>query len=185
MFLRYFATTDDSYIGVAALAYLRSLIRIAPVRLISPMGLEGGLRGAWSAFDGLLYTPMTGPYINVVCTAPARWRWRQNIAAPKRQIVRPGDVLAADELEHISDMVELYTVGVRNVLIVAAPPVGHGQIAAAQKYEAVVIADPMWMDREWSPLARTLCIPHPVVHAEMHQALHNMVTGPLLPPTEM
>lgn len=129
--IRYFACTDDSPVGRVALMYLKALCRIAPVRLC-PLEVPMGKR--WDPYASLALTPMNGPYVNVVCAARSQWTWTQVVAMPKTSI---------SPAETAVETVELYTVGVRNVLIAPAePPEGPlwaDHRASALKYDAVVV----------------------------------------------
>lgn len=129
--IRYFACTDDSPVGRVALTYLKALCRISRVRLCP---LEVPMSQRWNAYAALALTPMNGPYVNVVCAARSQWTWTQVIAMPKT---------ANSPAATAIDTIELYTVGVRNVLIAPAePPEGalwdiHRE--SALKYEAVIV----------------------------------------------
>ncbi len=147
MYVRVFAETSESPAGLLALSYVRAIHRFAPVRLVgmgSPM-----LRGAWASLAGLLLTPMDDrvqhghKWINVVATGPDHWRRQMTVAMPKRD-VKPADLAAGAfatggaDLERAVQSIELYTAGVRNVLI----PCGAwtlAQINGALKYEDVII----------------------------------------------
>jgi hypothetical protein len=166
MFIRYFATIDDSPTGIAALAYLRSLLRIAPVRLIDPRGPMWGAATprAWDPFVSCLTTPMDGRFINVVCTDPSQWAWTRVIDAPKKN--EPGA-----EIEKITGTFELYTASaIRNVLIMpdlmTLPSNGHW-LETADKYERLVTGTGMEMSgpRLWH-------VPYPVtLHAKLREAV--------------
>lgn len=175
MFIRYFATMDESPTGTAALAYLRSLVRIAPVRLVDPRGPMFGqeLPRAWRAFAGCLMTPMDGPFINVVCTEPQHWAWTRVIDAPKKN--EPGA-----EIEKITGSFELYTASaIRNVMIIPDPswlPRGGLWLETTDKYERLVIGwhnddrQPDCLDAMRGP--RVWSVPYPVTnHAMLHDAI--------------
>lgn len=136
-YIRLLATTDGSPIGTLGVEYLKSLLRAAPVRLYS---VTGGLSGGWERYSTLLNTPLAGPFVNVVCCAPDRWTWMQTVQMPNRD----GTFTPASERQ------ELYTAGVRNVLITdharprssalqASFVVVPGTAHCAKKYEAVVV----------------------------------------------
>lgn len=155
-FIRYFAQTDDSDIGKAALEYLKSMIRISPVRIAS---LSGGLSGAWHRYQNLLLTPMSGTYVNAVCTHPDRWVWTSSVpmtnaatgddglpAAP-RYVKRPAGEPPGLDIElpdpqpttEVAERVEeLYTPKVRNVLFMPVAPTNKQQLLAAKKYQDVI-----------------------------------------------
>ncbi len=135
--IRYLAATDPSPIGTLALAYLKGLLRIAPVRLGS---MTGGLVGQWEAFGQLLVTPMDGELVNVVCCDPGRWTWVQNVPMPKR--LRSGETVMSAEVA--SGQQELYTDGLRNVLLTnerAPSRLTNDQLITALRYEQVVVPD--------------------------------------------
>lgn len=171
MFIRYFATTDEqSPVSAVALAYLRSLVRIAPVRVIDPGRMIMGLPdGEWGKFAGLFATPMVGPYVNVVCTEPSRWTWMQHIDAPKE------DKLDA-ELEHFEKRLELYTQGVRNVLLVAQPPTNEAEVRAANRYECVLVATPE-IQLDWGYHANGSGIVYVPVPVKEHRLVRIAVLG--------
>lgn len=126
-YVRFFVSTEGM-LGPVALSYLRSILRIAPVRLVC---MSGELEGPWTAMHKLLMTPMDEPMIaNVVCTHPMIWSRSLTVPMPKT---------ATSPAERASRTVELYTDGVRNVLFAAAPPTSKAQREAAAKYEAIVV----------------------------------------------
>lgn len=80
MFIRYFARTDETEIGRAAVAYCKALIATGmPVRLVSAglaevqLDERGRSSSIWSPHRDLLTTPMDGDYVNVVCGNVADW----------------------------------------------------------------------------------------------------------------
>ena len=132
--IRYFASTSDGSDGLLALAYVKALLRIAPVRLLS---VSGGMGARWQPFSALLMTPMGTPFVNAVCCPPARWAWTQKVSMPN---------LDAKGLVMFQDLaverLELYTAGVRNVLLTDAipDPIRHETaIATALRYQALVV----------------------------------------------
>jgi len=143
------AATDTSPAGILALAYLPALLRIAPVRVGS---ISGGLSGRWEGYAALLGTPLATEYVNVVCCAPDRWTWVQRVTIPNRPVngvPQPAEVAEKRQ--------ELYTSGVRNVLLTQVPPapLTREQRQTALRYEAVVSPD-AHTRRLWDGL-------HPVV----------------------
>lgn len=170
-FIRYLAATDSSPIGMLALGYLSGLLRIAPVRVGS---MTGGLSGRWEHYAQLLATPMDGDFVNVVCCAPERWTWDQRVTMPRR---RPdGTVDPAGEVTTARQ--ELYTVGKRNVLLTEWMPHNALQLAAAIRYEEIVVTSPLAMDYWTAARANGTpprLIPLPVVH---HEELHLVVMPP-------
>jgi hypothetical protein len=80
VYIRYFAHTDDSDLGLVAAAYCDALVATgAPVRVVSTRVAElqfdkrGRSSSAWDRHRDLLITPMTGDYVNVVCGNPTDW----------------------------------------------------------------------------------------------------------------
>lgn len=141
MFIRFFADTTGSQLSIYALEYMRSFMRVAPVRLASVTGI---LAGRWQAYAALLTTPMVGPFINAVCCDPSRWTWMEKVPAGTRPVdVRElGDdreVTIPAVAETITGRVELYTAKVHNVLFAVAPPRSSGELATAIQYEAIVV----------------------------------------------
>lgn len=135
-FIRYFAETADTPLGNIALDYLKSLLRIAPVRVIAT---GGNWDGRWAHYRELCLTPMVGTYVNAVCVHPSRWRYRQDVATQGQMF---GPEAAAEESvparETISGTVELYTSGRRNVLFAGKMPLVQAELDAALKYEVIV-----------------------------------------------
>lgn len=175
MYIRFWATTDESSsVSPIAIEYLRSLIRIASVRVIDPgrMG-PAAIDGPWARYGQLFHAPMAGTMINVVCTEPSRWTWVQRIQAPKTN-----DPNA--ELEEISGRAELYTAGVRNVLIVTKQPTNEAQIRTANLYESVICSDPT-LQRDWVYTAVGAGIVH--VAPGDHRLIRIAVTGEIPPAT--
>lgn len=142
-FIRYFAQTDESELGKAALEYGKSMLRIAPLRIVS---LSGGLIGAWRRYDNLLLTPMAGTYVNAVCTSPDRWVWTSSVPMTDSGVDEPWSPWDARpdwnpvpaKTEVVERVEELYTPSVRNVLFMASMPTSDQQRAAAMKYEVII-----------------------------------------------
>lgn len=167
--IRYFAQTDASDTGQVAFYYLRALLRIAPVRLISA---APGLEGPWTAAARLLATPMALSFVNVVCRNPSRWRWQQNVAMPN--LDAQGNVVSTD---HARGDIELYTKGVRNVLLVNDPPPEapaalEGALQTALRYQAFVVPT-LDLGARWQRLdCHARVIPVPVLDlASMREAI--------------
>jgi hypothetical protein len=137
--IRYFASTDESPVGVMALRYLQALMKLAPVRLCS---MTGALTGKWPGYGALLFTD-PGPRMlaNVVCCDPSRWTWMIRVAAPPRNFVGPSSDPAAVETpaEILTGRQELYTAGVRNVLIAGAHPRNAAEIETALRYDELIV----------------------------------------------
>lgn len=186
-YIRVFASTDGGAVSNVALEYVRSLIRAAPIRLISVSGL---LDKSWMIFERLLTTDMSGRMLaNVVITEPQYWVKQLKIPMPKRnpmaemiaarssgqfsseeraQAPRPGSVEVAEST------VELYTAGVRNVIVLASAIRSPVQIKAALRYEAAITPnrnDAAQGSGELLPLH----IGAPVQH---HNMLKAVVLGP-------
>jgi hypothetical protein len=145
MWVRYLASVDDTEYGRAALAYLKGLLRYAPVRLIPQTAPPST---AWAPVVRYLLSKHTAPnpprYLNVVCTPPERWTWMQVVSAPTRK----------GTPEVIRGRLELHTAGVRNVLIAIAPPSEAHQIETAKKYDAVIVQGVTRLDA-WQQLGIT------------------------------
>lgn len=153
MFIRFFADTTGSHLSLYALEYMRSFMRIAPVRLVSVTGQPAG---RWGAYGMLMVTPMAGPCINAVCCDPSRWTWVERVPASERP-VNVGELLGPENTdspdhkelgvpavaETITGRVELYTQGLRNILFAVAPPRSKLELASAMKYEAIVVPTEM------------------------------------------
>jgi len=142
MFVRYWADTSDSGLGIAALEYMRSLIKIAPVRVIS---MSGFMAGRWTGYEALLATPMVGTPINCVCCDPSRWTWVERVPMGDRavdhQAIRAGgEVEIPPTSEVVDGRLELYTHGIRNVLFALANPRTKPEVATALKYEHIVVS---------------------------------------------
>ena len=159
-YIRLLATTDGSAIGALGLEYLKSLLRCAPVRLYS---VTGGLSGGWERFSTLLSTPMAGPFVNVVCCAPGRWVWVQTVQMPNKD----------GTLTPASERMELYTVGVRNVLLTDyIPPGGPSPAQSAKKYEAIGVPT-LAIGGAWAEFGcHALVVPVPVVdHSRIRELI--------------
>ena len=136
-FVRYFALTDDSPVGRVAFEYMRGLLRIGPVRVAS---MGPGLSGRWDLYAPLLLTPLPRDgYVNVVCCLPGQWSWIQRVPMPN--VDTTGKVTST---EWATNRIDLYTAGVRNVLLVASPPPEvpsrlQETLTAARRYQAFVV----------------------------------------------
>jgi len=138
-FIRFFAATDRSPTAELAWAFMRRMMRIKPVRLVS---FPGALAGRWIGYEALLVTPQMGTFVNVVCCDPSRWTWINRAVAHKTPLT--GDQLAAGEeaaSEVVTERAELWTQGVRNVLIARDVPQSRAEIATAGKYNAIIVPD--------------------------------------------
>lgn len=130
-YIRMFAATDESAIGLTGLEYLRAFLRIAPVLLISTTST---LVGRWGGYAPLLSNIQPpGPFINVVCCDPSRWTWTMKLHDP---------ALSEETKRTVIGRRELYTVGVRNVLIGAVLPRNTYEVETAVKYELLVVPTP-------------------------------------------
>lgn len=142
MFIRYWADTTGSQLSYYALEYMRSFMRVAPVRVISVTGV---LAGRWQAYGALLATPMVGPLYNAVCCDPSRWTWMERVPASSKPVdhleIGDGKELGVPAVsETITGQVELHTTSaIRNVLFAVAPPRSAQQLATAKKYDVVVV----------------------------------------------
>jgi hypothetical protein len=161
-YIRFFADTAG-VVGGAALCYLRSIVRIAPVRLVS---MSAHFDVGWDSVIGLLTTPMTGEMIaNVVCTEPDHWSNRLSLPMPKTKS-SPAGIAERD--------VELYTNGTRNVLIATGIPRSKGQCEAAAKYERIAVPTFELADKMFGATGKQpVVVAYPVVD---HAALRVMIT---------
>lgn len=180
MFIRFFADTTGSQLSIYALEYMRSFMRIAPVRLASVTGI---LAGRWQAYGQLLATPMAGPFINAVCCDPSRWTWIEKVEAAARP-VNTSEIGDDQELtipqasETISGRVELYTKGARNILFAVAPPRSSSELATAMKYEAIVVPTVAHASGwEKNGIRSVSIMPAPVASAD-HQRMHDLFVPP-------
>ena len=195
-FIRYFAVTNDSPIGKAAQSYLVSLLRIAPVRLLSRSG--GFLEGSWRRFEGLIMTPMQGKCVSCVCTSPASWI--EELAVPMPKVNATMDAVASpvmptgpEILGVARGMAELYTPPapngsvLRNVLFLVDPPTTDLQHRTASRYEAVIAPSltpgaeiaRLWPDRRFQGTV----VPIPITPTG-HQSIREAVLGLEAVPTE-
>lgn len=151
-FIRYIAATDETPTGVMAFEYLRALLRIAPVRVMS---MSGAINGKWEHYAALLATDIKGPFVNVVCCDPARWRWDHQFDMPR----------ADGTIERVVESVCLYTSGVRNVLITDRAADEYAALPEGQRYEAIIVPTLALHDEWQAKLARdTDIVPIPVTN---------------------
>lgn len=162
--VRYFASTTGD-IGNVAFQYLRSMLFSFRVRLLSlpPATLEG----VWRACYPLFATPLPSPYVNVVCCPPAFWVREQRVSMPI--LDKDGNLTG---MEPAVGTAELYTSGVRNVLIATTvPPAGPARTTAL-RYEAIVVPT-LELGAEWQRAgAKPTVIPVPVLD---HHVLRNAI----------
>ena len=132
MFIRYFADTTDGAHGQFARSYIRTLIKIAPTRIVTTT--PGVFPPKWFPWSPLFNSPAApdDAFINVVCCHPTRWAWNQNIGTQFRD---------GKPSETVNHRIDLYTANVRNVLIHCAGPRDQDQTATAARYEALVVHD--------------------------------------------
>lgn len=181
-YIRFWATTDESDAGLIAIDYLRSLMRIAPVRLCS---MSNMLYGRWAGYAALMSTDMQGELVNVVCCSPDRWTWVTRVAAPPRDIAAspppPGAVEAPPEI--LTARHELHTASAaRNVLIAMAQASGHHEVETAMKYD-VVVTPTSELASFWTGLRdRHVSSARPVVRlVEVPVLLHSVLAGCVMP----
>jgi hypothetical protein len=182
-FIRYFAVTDDSHTGRLAAGYLLSLLRIAPVRVVSK---SGGLDGVWRRFEPLIMTPMVGTCVSCVCTHPISWIWESSVPMPEANVGAMGAATAATapKVGGIARGIsELYTpprqTVLRNVLFVVDPPMTDAQRQTASRYEAVVlspITNP-WDDPARGDLLRAVGLRGWVAGVHEHAQIRDAVLG--------
>lgn len=158
--IRYFAATDASPLGELAWAFMRRMIRILPVRVAS---MTGGMAGRWIGYESLAMTIVPpGAFINVVCCDPSRWTWTTRIEAPTQQQsaaeIAAGGAFGA---EAINSRAELWTAGVRNVLIAGSAPRSTPEVDTAKKYDCIVAPSIDVAAQLARANLRSWCISHP------------------------
>lgn len=176
MYVRLFADTTGSAASEIALEYARSLMRLAPLRLVS---VTGPLAGRWVSYGELMATPMLGAYVNCVACDPSRWVWTQRVPMFDRPLdmhglKHGGELTVPAASEVASGKVELYTKGVRNVLFAIAQPRSENEFATACRYERIVV--PASQQQAWwhksSSRVDTVLLEVPVVgdgHTRMRE----------------
>ena len=135
-YVRLYAPTDASPTGKIALEYVKALLRIAPVRVISVSG-PSAFSGPWEGYQRLaaVAKARAETYVNAVCAPPDRWTFWMRAKMPNRD----------GSFEVASERVELWTQGVRNLLFAADHPSDASaenelaQIATAKKYDAILV----------------------------------------------
>jgi len=135
-YIRLYAPTDASPTGKVALEYVKALLRIAPVRVISMSG-PSAFTGPWEGYQRLaaVAKAQAESYVNAVCAPPDRWTFWMRAKMPNRD----------GSFEVASERVELWTKGVRNLLFATDHPSGASaedtlaQLATAQKYDAIAV----------------------------------------------
>jgi hypothetical protein len=177
--IRLFATTDDSALGRAACAYAKSLVRIAPVRLVT---FTGTLEGPWRPFGELMATPMDGVGITCVAVDPSRWVWSLAIPMPTEDGGAQA-IIADDNLGHLGAhevqkaVAEIYSPGGRHVLFPIATPRDARQLRAAEKYEVIVVPSEShkawWLAHSSKTVHVIPCMPHVLAHG----CLRDVVLG--------
>jgi hypothetical protein len=172
--IRYLAATDGSAISLVALEYLKAFLKLRMhVRVGS---VTGPPQGRWEHYSQLLVTPMSGPFVNVVCCDPNRWVWTQRVPMP----VRTTDGELEFKGEVAEGVQELRTEGVRNVLLTNVDVLTSGQYGTAIRYDAVVTPSepsgvwkvPVAPDVHWVPIP---------VHADNLYILRRALTGRAIP----
>jgi len=168
MMIRYFAETLGDT-GNVAFEYLMALLRIGQVRLVGAPVLVMG--GRWTPCSRLMATPMSTPYVNVVCCLRSNWVRTMRVEMPNLDTT--GNVVST---EPASQQVELYTHGVRNVLIANDPPPPQGPfLATAKRYQEIVVPT-LELGRQWRAVdCHPRVIPVPVFD---HASMRAVVTPP-------
>lgn len=167
VFIRYFTATDTTPIGLLALEYFKALLRIAPVR---PLSVSGAFSGEWARYTQAMATPISGAYVSVVCCHPLQWKWRHNFTIPET------NANGVKTQTPCSGEVDLYTPGVRNVLIIPQMPDGPEWRATASRYEARIVPT-QELQQRLADAARTCLaylIPPPQTGHD-HDRLRNLV----------
>lgn len=149
MLLRYLAQTDETDVGIVALEYLKSLLGVGQV-LLRPIAssITVETAGKWAPYTPLLQTAACTPYVNIVCGAPHLWSWVQRVQMSKYSPT--GEFLSRDTADA---RIELYTEGVRNVLLVASPPPTvpaalQDALTTALRYQAFIVPT-IDLARQW------------------------------------
>jgi hypothetical protein len=86
---------------------------------------------------------MDGEFVNVVCCRPDRWVWTQHVTMYDRRA--DGTMSPVND----SGRQELYTHGVRNVLLTSDTPMLSSEVVTAMRYQCVVVPDALSLTR-WS-----------------------------------
>ncbi len=117
MFIRYFARTDETEIGRAAVAYCKALIATGmPIRLVSAglaevqLDERGRSSSIWSPHRDLLTTPMDGDYVNVVCGNVADWGRFHTVGVTNALLLAYANVSAKNFQISLLDAVARYDV---------------------------------------------------------------------------
>lgn len=139
-YIRCFATTDGSAMGVLALELCKAMERIAPVRAVS---MSGVLVGRWLSRADLTMTAMVGSFANVVACDPGRWTWTQRIPMPQhnawQSAMTDSQVKGLGKVEVAEARKSLYTANVRNVLYALAVPRAQPELEAALLFESIIV----------------------------------------------
>ncbi len=146
------------------------------------------LAGPWQHYGRLTGTPMTGTMINVVATDPSKWTWLQRTPMVERDawadaVSQP--TFGAGKIEVASGRLELWTAGVRNILLALTPPRSSAELAAAVKYDEIIVPDLRNLDwwamntKEWTAqtgrCARMVNVP--IGEPDDHERFAEYVTG--------
>lgn len=151
-YIRYFTCTDGSALGALALELCKSMLKIAPVRVVA---MSGALIDDWMSYAHLTATEMTGTFVNVVACDPSRWTWLMRVPMPEKDAwqsaTRDTEVNGMGVVEYASERRSLYTdlggLCLRNVLYAVAPPRSVVELKAGLKYERIVV--PNEEHRRW------------------------------------
>lgn len=153
--IRYLTEMSMSPVGKHALSVAGQLRALGkPLRCLSVGGIAD-LGSPWAAYIDCLSTPLSVPFVNVVCCHPKNWVWDVRVSS--------SHPYGGNKRTEGGGVAELHTaVGsggcLRNVLVV--PPgihhqaVDERQMRSAAKYELVVVApaDMTWWDSKLMPL---------------------------------
>jgi hypothetical protein len=162
-YIRYFACTDSSAVGALALAFCKSMLKIAPVRLAV---MSGVLMDDWLSYAHLTSTPMVGSFVNVVACDPARWTWLLRVPMPEKDAwqsaVSDVNVNGMGVVEFASERQSLYTAHVRNVLYAVAPPRSRHELKVALQFESIVVPNEehrKWWEQHGERITRVIGYP--------------------------
>jgi hypothetical protein len=168
--LRYFChTAETGAVSDLGVAYLDAFLALGlRVRLMSGSGPVDMIteNGRWTRRRALFMTPMTAPFVNVVCIGPSSI----DVKIPPMQL---GGEVVVDRSPAIG---RLYTVGLRNVLITDEPPGEPRYVAAALRYEAMIVPSAA-RGVEWELVgARPLVVP--IASIDVMVSLRGLVLAP-------
>lgn len=109
MFIRYFARTDDSPLGQAALAYCELLVATGvPVLLITTRYAEFHPQSGWVKYARLTTTPMRGSFVNAVGGDLSDWHRFHTQGARNLLLLASAHLTPASPPTAITSAIDLY-----------------------------------------------------------------------------